>query len=115
MSTIALSRFARLAPLPVIALEPLAASAYHRTEDGAGEPQAPWVRAWSEPLQSTFDGAFTWGSADTVYLTYGKVYVVASVGILCAVAALRRVDTSVSRLGMPPLRLTRRVGGCQAA
>lgn len=98
MNTTTLSRIARLAPLPVIAIEPLAAVAYHRTEDGAGEPQAPWVRAWSEPLQNTFDGAFTWASADTVYLTYGKVYVIALVAILCAVVALNRVDTSGSRL-----------------
>lgn len=98
MDATTLSRTARLAPLPVIALEPLVATAYHRTEDGAGEPQAPWVRAWSEPLLNTFDGAFTWASAETVYLTYGKVYVIALVGVLCAVVALRRVDTSESWL-----------------
>ena len=98
MRTTTLSRIARLAPLPVIAVEPFAAIAYHRTEDGAAEPQPPWVRAWTEPVQATFGGAFTWGPADTVYLTYGKVYVVGLLGILCAVVALRRVDSSSSRL-----------------
>ena len=98
MTTTTLSRLARLAPLPVIAVEPLAAIAYHRTEDGAGQRQAPWVCAWSEPLESTFPGAFTWASADTVYLTYGKTYLVALTGILCAVVALHRIDTSDSWL-----------------
>ena len=98
MHTTTLGRIAGLAPLPVVAVAPFAAIAWFRTEDGAGEPQAPWVAAWSDPVQRTFDGAFTWASADTVYLTYGKVYVVALVGILCALIALRRVDTSGSRL-----------------
>jgi hypothetical protein len=98
MRTTTLSRIAQLAPLPVIAIEPLAAIAYHRTQDGAGEPQAPWVRAWSEPVQNTVEGAFTWAPADTVYLTYGKVYLVAMIGILCAVVALHRNDSSDSRL-----------------
>lgn len=98
MDSTTLSRTARLAPLPVIAVEPFAAIAYHRTADGAEEQEATWVATWSEPLQEHLDGAFTWASADTVYLTYGKVYVVALVGVLCAVVALRRVDSSGSRL-----------------
>lgn len=98
MNTVTLSRIALLAPLPLLALQPLTAIAYHRTADGAGDQQAAWVRAWSRPLENALGGVFTWASADTVYLTYGKVYVLALVGILCGVVALRRVDTSSSRL-----------------
>jgi hypothetical protein len=94
MNTTTLSRIARVAPVPVIAVAPFAAIAYHRTEDGAEQARASWVAAWSEPLQETVTGAFTWASADTVYMAYGKLFVLAFVGIVCALVALRRQDSS---------------------
>jgi hypothetical protein len=92
METSTLARAALLAPLPAVVLEPLTASAYFRTEDGRTSGEPAWIDAWSGPLQDTFTGAFTWTSADTVYLTYGKVFVFAVAAFLCALVALRRTD-----------------------
>ena len=96
METTTLARTALLAPLPALALEPLTASAYFRTEDGRTSGEPPWVDAWSGPLQDALPGAFTWASADTVYLTYGKVFALAVAGFVCALLALRRTDRDES-------------------
>lgn len=98
MNTEILARIALLAPLPVLAVEPFAATAYFRTQDGAGELSASWVSAWSVPLQNHLSGVFTWASPETVYSTYGKLFVVAFAGVVCAVLALRRIDTSTGWL-----------------
>jgi hypothetical protein len=97
METTSLARAALLAPLPAIALEPLTASAYFRTEDGRTSGEPIWIDAWSGPLQDALPGAFTWASADTVYLTYGKAFVLAVAGFLCALVALRRTDRGGGR------------------
>lgn len=91
MDTSTLSRTALLAPLPVLAVEPFTAAAYLRTEDGASD-NPPWVEAWSGALVDALPDAFTWASAQTVYLTYGKVQVLMLVGAVCGLLALRRSD-----------------------
>ncbi|MCW2570122.1 MAG: hypothetical protein JWO88_180 [Frankiales bacterium] len=92
MENTTLARIALLAPIPAIVLEPVTASAYFRTKDGKTSGDPSWISAWTTPLQEHLHGAFTWASADTVYLTYGKVFAFAFAGMLCALVALRRQD-----------------------
>ncbi|MDT7539025.1 MAG: hypothetical protein QOI82_2610 [Actinomycetota bacterium] len=92
MDNTSLARVAYLAPLPAIVLEPITASAYFRTKDGASSADPAWIHAWTTPLQHALPGLFTWASANTVYYTYGKVFAVAVVGMLCALVAVRRTD-----------------------
>lgn len=98
MQTTQLARIARLTPLPVILVAPFSASAYFRTADGAESLDASWVASWSGWFVDALPGAFSWAAPQTVYVTYGKVAVLAFVGILCALVALRRADVSASRL-----------------
>lgn len=92
METTTLTRIALLAPLPAIALEPLTASAYFRTKDGKSSADPSWISGWTTPLQEHLHSAFTWASAETVYLTYGKAMAFAFAGMLCGVLVLRRAD-----------------------
>ena len=98
MRTDTLLRTARWTPLPVTVVAPFAATAYLRTPDGAEGLGSPWVAAWSDRLYAAVPGAFTWADPQTVYMTYGKVGVLAFVGVLCALVAARRRDTARSRL-----------------
>jgi hypothetical protein len=94
MQNSTLVKAALLAPLPAIALEPITASAYFRTKDGASSADPSWISAWTQPVQQHLHGLFTWASADTVYLTYGKVFTLAFAGMLCGLVALRRTDAA---------------------
>jgi hypothetical protein len=99
-----LARVAVLASIPAIALEPLTASAYFRTKDGKSSGDPSWIAAWSEPLQRHLHGLFSWGSADTVYLTYGKGFALAFAGMLAAVVLMRRAapTAGTGRFGWAP-------------
>lgn len=97
METTTLARAATLAPLPAIAVEPFTATAYFRTEDGRTSGEPVWIEAWSGPLQDALPGAFTWASAHTVYVSYGKLFVLAFAGFLCALVALHRTDVAGGR------------------
>jgi hypothetical protein len=92
MQTSTLARAAYLAPLPAIVLEPVTASAYFRTADGTSSGDPAWVDVWTSRLQDALPGLFHWAGADTVYLTYGKVFALAAAGMLCALLAVRRTD-----------------------
>lgn len=92
METTTLTRIALLAPAPAVALEPLTASAYFRTREGKSSGDPAWISAWTTPVQDHLHGAFSWASADTVYLTYGKGFAFAFAGMLCGLLALRRTD-----------------------
>lgn len=98
MDTQTLARTALVAPLPVLAVEPFTASAYFRTPDGRSSGEPAWIDAWSSPLQQALPGAFTWSDPMTVYVTYGKVFVLAFAAFLCAVVAVRRNDLAGGRL-----------------
>jgi hypothetical protein len=52
----------------------LHAMARHQTVDGREDLQSGIVRAWSDPGRRIFRPLLDWGSPDTVYLTYGKVW-----------------------------------------
>ena len=69
----------------------LHALARHRTEDGRSDLESPLVRAWSDPARDALSPLLDWGSADTVYLTYGKLWLPVFLGFtLCAYVVRRR-------------------------
>jgi hypothetical protein len=73
------------------ALAPLAALARFATEDGKSDLESGVVRAWAEPARDAFLPLLDWGSADTVYTTYGKAWSpILLAMLLCAVAVFRR-------------------------
>lgn len=53
---------------------PLHALARFATEDGKEDLASGAVRAWAEPAADTLRPLLDWGSADTVYTTYGKLW-----------------------------------------
>jgi hypothetical protein len=87
-----LTRIAIWASLPTLLVEPFAASAYFRTPDGVDSGRPGHVQAWSGPLQNHHPGLFPWASPETVYLTYGKVFIVSMLGVLAGFVALRRPE-----------------------
>ncbi len=101
-----LAKLAMWLPLPTLLVEPFAASAYFRTADGVDSGKPGHVHAWSAPLQDHFAGMFTWASPETVYLTYGKAFLVTMLGVLAGFVALRRVHAGSGWLSRWAPRLT---------
>jgi len=67
------------------------AMARHQTADGKGDLDSGLVRAWSDPARDLFSPLLDWGSPDTVYLTYGKLWLPVFVAFtLCAFVVRRR-------------------------
>jgi hypothetical protein len=52
----------------------LHALARHATEDGKGDLELPLTRAWAAPAADLLDPLLNWADPDTVYLTYGKIW-----------------------------------------
>jgi hypothetical protein len=71
----------------------LHALARHRTEDGRSDLDSPLVRAWSDPARAALRPLLDWGSPDTVYLTYGKLWLPVFVAFTLAAFAVRRRRT----------------------
>jgi len=63
---------------------PLHSLAYFATEDGTEGPIK-----WSDSGRDLIEPLLDWDSADTVYRTYGKVYLVVVLGFLLGLVALR--------------------------
>lgn len=69
----------------------LHALARHATVDGKEDLAEPLVRAWSEPAASALAPLLNWAAVDTVYLSYGKIWVfVFAAFTLCAFVVYRR-------------------------
>ncbi|HEX3003983.1 MAG TPA: hypothetical protein VHO27_07215 [Angustibacter sp.] len=69
----------------------LHALARHNTADGAGDLKLPLTRLWSDPARSALRPLLDWADPDTVYLTYGKIWLPVFVAFtLCAVVVRRR-------------------------
>ncbi|KQX66113.1 hypothetical protein [Angustibacter sp. Root456] len=69
----------------------LHALARHNTADGAGDLTLPLTRLWSDPARSALRPLLDWADPDTVYLTYGKIWLPVFVAFtLCAVVVRRR-------------------------
>jgi hypothetical protein len=52
----------------------LHALARHATEDGKADLNLPLTRAWAVPAADLLKPLLNWASPDTVYLTYGKIW-----------------------------------------
>lgn len=70
----ALGRAAFWSAVWATALGPIHALARYATEDGKEDLELPGVRAWAEPARDALEPFLDWASADTVYLTYGKLW-----------------------------------------
>jgi hypothetical protein len=53
----------------------LHALARHRTEDGRSDLDLSTTRFWAEPAGKALKPLLDWASPDTVYLTYGKLWI----------------------------------------
>lgn len=63
----------------------LHALARHQTEEGSSDLDSGLVRAWSDPAREALAPLLDWASPDTVYLTYGKLWLPVFVAFtLCA-------------------------------
>ena len=69
---------------------PVAALTRFATEEGKEDLESGVVRAWAEPAADVLAPLLEWGSADTVYLTYGKLWApILLAAVLCAFAVRR--------------------------
>lgn len=76
-----------------VVLTPLHAMARHATPDGSADLALPLTRAWSEPMSEVVRALLDWSDPQTVYVTYGKAWVlVFGAAALCALAVARRRD-----------------------
>ena len=68
----------------------LHALARHQTVDGKEDLDSPLVSAWSDPARKALKPLLDWADPDTVYLTYGKLWIPVFVAFTaCAVLVLR--------------------------
>jgi len=72
-----------------LVLAPLHALARMRTDDGLSDFDNPLAHWWASPAMDAFGGLLDWGSPDTVYMTYGKFYVLAVLAVLACALAVR--------------------------
>ena len=94
-----------------IALAPLNALARMQTESGRSDMENPLASWWAEPAMHTLSPwLLDFADTQTVYLTYGKFYLLAVLAVLaCAVAARSRRPAGVGWLERWGWRLT--IGG----
>ena len=86
-----IGRAAWVMPWVALVVGQFHAMARHQTEDGKSDLDSDVVRAWSDPARDLFSPALHWASPDTVYLTYGKVWLPVFVAFtLCAFVVRRR-------------------------
>jgi hypothetical protein len=90
-----LGRIAFLAACVGTVLGPVHALARFATHDGAGDLSSPLVRWWAVPAAHTFRPLLDWGGADTVYLTYGKLWAPVLLAATVYAFAVRRSRTPV--------------------
>jgi hypothetical protein len=62
----------------------------HNTEDGRSDLELPLTAAWSDPAREAFAPLLDWGTADQVYLTYGKLWLPVFVAFTLCAFAVRR-------------------------
>ena len=69
-----ITRGAMWAALASLVITPIHALARYQTDDGRSDLDLPGVSAWAEPAAARLQPLLDWGSADTVYTTWGKLY-----------------------------------------
>ncbi len=66
------------------------ALARHQTADGREDLEMATTRFWSDPARKALKPLLDWADADTVYLTWGKIWIPVFIGFtLCAVVVVR--------------------------
>jgi hypothetical protein len=84
-------RFAWTAAWVGLVVGQLHALARHNTADGAGDLANPLTRFWSDPARSALRPLLGWADVDTVYLTYGKIWLPVFLAFTaCAIVVRRR-------------------------
>jgi hypothetical protein len=73
-----------------LVLAPIHALSRFATADGAGDLESSVVRAWAEPAARLLRPLLDWSDVDTVYKTYGRVWLpLLAVAAACAVVIRR--------------------------
>src|SRR5687768_17394385 len=67
---------------------PLYSLAYFATDDRAPHAESASVNAWAEPARDLLSPLLTFASPDTVYLTYGKLFLFVWIGMLAGLVGL---------------------------
>jgi hypothetical protein len=67
---------------------PLYSLAYFATDAGAPSAESASVQAWAEPARDLLAPLLTFASPDTVYLTYGKLFLFVWIGMLPGLVGL---------------------------
>jgi len=88
-----IGRFAWVAAWAGLVFGQLHALARHATADGKEDLELPLTRLWSDPARSALRPLLEWANPDTVYLTYGKIWLpLFAAFTLCAFVVRRRRD-----------------------
>ena len=82
-----LTRLAWFTALATLVVGQLHALARVRTEDGASDLDLPLTALWAEPAGRALDPLLSWAGPDTVYLTYGKWWLLA-MGVMIATGVM---------------------------
>ena len=73
--------------LATLVIGQLHALARHRTEDGRSDLDLPATAFWAEPAGRALDPLLSWAGPDTVYLAYGKWWMLA-IGVMVAAGVM---------------------------
>jgi hypothetical protein len=86
-----IGRAAVVAAVAGTLLAPVHALSRYATEDGKEDLEVAGVRTWAEPAREALGPLLEWSDPDTVYLTWGKLWLpIFVVTTLCALAVRRR-------------------------
>lgn len=86
-----IGRFAWAMAWVALVVGQLHALARHNTVDGKEDLKLPLTRWWSDPARRALRPLLDWADPDTVYLTYGKIWLPVFLAFtLCAAAIYRR-------------------------
>lgn len=86
-----IGRAAFVAAVAGTVLAPIHALSRYATEEGRSDLDSGVVRAWAEPAADALSPMLDWAGADTVYLTYGKLWTpILLTAVVCAFTVRRR-------------------------
>lgn len=85
-----LGRAAVAAAVAGTAVAPVHALSRYATADGRADLDSPLVRWWAEPAAEWLAPLLTWSGPDTVYLTYGKLWLPVLALTTAAAVGVRR-------------------------
>jgi hypothetical protein len=108
-----IGRLAWVAAWAGLVIGQLHALSRFRTEDGRSDLDLPLTGAWAKPATEALMPLLDWASADTVYYTYGKLWLPVFVAFtLCAFVVHRRRAPLGKERWAWRLALTGYVGAC---